>query len=216
MPPLPSQWLREIGLAEFAPSAISDVRLYAQAWAQTRNEAVIEEESFRAFIEFGATEFALAPLYRGSLHTEQGQILRAAPQPSQVFPIRVSDSAVADAVYKTDCGPFMEHSRKDPSELRPWDIFVFAGDMSKLELLGLSGDDVIEFAGPGNMQIVVDALAGLYNRAGLGSRVVESGLLAAQGLVWSAKLALLRGEDYTRMEGMQFAARFLQGGMPMA
>jgi hypothetical protein len=215
MPPLPSLWLSEIGLAEFAPSARSDVELYAQAWAQVRSEAATQEESFRAFIEFGAVEFALAPLYRGSLYTQQGQILASEPEPNQLFPIHISDNAVANAVYKTDCGPFMEHLWKDSSELRPWDVFAFAGDMSKLELLHIS-DDINTLADPGIMQIVVDGLAQRYIQAGLGSRVVESGLLDAQGLVWFAKLALLRGEDYTKMEGLQFAARFLRRGMPMA
>jgi hypothetical protein len=214
MPPLPSQWLREIGLADFALSAVDDVGQYARAWAQARAEEASQEDSFRAFIEFGAVDFALAPLYRGSLRTEQGQILRSRQQPNQVFPIRVSDSAVADAVYKTDCGPFMQHSRKDSSDLRPWDVFAFAGDMSKFELLRIS-DDINTLAEPGIMQAVVNTLAERYIQAGLGSRVVESGLLDAQGLVWFAKLALLRGEDYTKMEGLQFAARFLRG-MPMA
>jgi hypothetical protein len=109
----------------------------------------------------------------------------------------------------------MEHSRKDPSELKPWDVFTFAGDMSKVELLDIPGD-VNALAEPGIMQYIIDKLAEQYIQAGFRSRVVESGLLDAQGLVWFAKLALLRGQDYTKMEGLQFAARFLRRGMPMA
>ena len=211
MPPLPSQWLREIGLAEFESSAISDIQLYARAWAQTQAKAATEEDSFRAFIELGATEFAMAPLYRGGLSTEPGQmILSDAPQPSQRFPIPVRNDNAADAVYKTDCGPFIEHSWKDPSQLKSWDVFTFAGDMSKFELLGVS-DDINVLADPKVMETVVDELAGRYIRAGLGSRVVDSGLLAAQGLVWFAKAALLRGEDYTEAQNLQFMARFLRG-----
>jgi hypothetical protein len=102
----------------------------------------------------------------------------------------------------------MEHRQKARSELRPWDVFAFAGDMSKFELLGIS-DDINALADPKIMQAMVEALVDRYNRAGLGSRVVESGLLAIQGLVWFAKLALLRGEDYTEMQDLRFVARYL-------
>ena len=212
MPPPPSLWLREIGLAEFDSSAISDIQLYAQAWAQTRAAGATEEDSVRAFIELGATEFAMAPLYRGGLSTGPGQmILSDASQSDWSFPIRVSTDDAADAVYETDCGPFMdEHLLKASRALRPWDVFTFSGSMSKFELLAIS-DDINTLADPKVMQTMVEALAERYIRAGIGSRVVESGLLAAQGLVWFAKLALLRGEDYTHAQGLQFAARFLRG-----
>jgi hypothetical protein len=218
MPPLPSQWLSQIGLAEFEPRARSDIELYAHAKAggKFHPDSSTQEESFRAFIEFGAVEFALAPLYHGGISIPgQNRILEGEPLPNQVFPVHVSNSAAADAVYKTDCGPFAEHSRKDPSELRPWDVFTFAGDMSKVELLDIPGD-INALAEPGIMQYVIDKLAEEYIQAGFRSRVVESGLLDAQGIVWFAKLAVLRGVDYTEMEGLQFAARFLPGSMPMA
>ena len=44
--------------------------------------------------------------------------------------------------------------------------------------------------------------------AGTLSGRFESGLLAAQGLVWFAKLAALRGEDYTAPRSSQFVDRF--------
>jgi len=150
----------------------------------------------------------MAPLYRGTLPLEQGPILEDVPPPDRILPIYVSDSAAADAVYKTDCGPFMEHLQKERSQLRPWDIFTFAGDMSKVELLGYS-DDINVLADPKVMQTAMEALAERYDRAGLGNRVVESGLLAAQGVVWFAKLTLLRGEDFTEAQNLQFAQRYL-------
>jgi hypothetical protein len=206
MPPPPSGWLNDIGIAEFAPEAVRLIAVYSQTWAQVRSEVSAQEESFRAFIEFGAVEFALAPLYDGA-----GEARRT---PNQILPIKVSDSAAADAIFKTDCGPFMEHAQKLPSELKPWDIFAFAGDMSKLELLGLS-EDINALADPKNMEFAVTELAMRYDRAGFGDRIVESGILAAQGLIWFAKLAVLRQEDYTEAQNLKFAARFLRRGMPM-
>jgi hypothetical protein len=210
MPPLPSEWLRDLGIATFAPSAISDIGLYAEGWARSRAAEPDQENLFRSFIEFGAVEFALEPIYRGSLLVGQQRILEDMPAYGEIFPISVSDTAAADSVYKTDCGPFSEHRQKNRSELRPWDVFTFAGDMSKVELLGYS-DDVNRLADPEEMQNLIEGLSERYSRAGLGSRVVESGLLAAQGLVWFAKLALLREEDYTDTRGLRFMARFLRG-----
>jgi hypothetical protein len=212
MPPPPSQWFGEIGLADFDSSAVSDIQLYARAWAQSQGAGTTQEDSVRAFIELGATEFAMAPLYRGGLITGPDQmILSDTSQFDWSFPIRVSVDDAADAVYETDCGPFMdEHLMKASSALRPWDVFTFSGSMSKFELLAIS-EDINTLADPKVMQAMVDGLAERYSRAGIGSRVVESGLLAAQGLVWFAKLALLRGEDYTQAQDLQFAARFLRG-----
>jgi hypothetical protein len=208
LPPLPSKWLRDRGLVEFASSASASAWLYARGWAEARPERAGQHDSFQAFIELGATDFALAPLYRGSLIVGEHQILENSSQPDLIFPIAVSDDNVADAVYKTDCGPFMGHEQKKQSELRPWDVFTFAGDMSKFELLGI-GYDINVLADPKVMQAMMEALAGRYAEAGLGRRVVESGLLAAQGLVWFAKLALLRGEDYTDIRGLGFIDRYL-------
>jgi len=214
MPQPPSDWLRNIGLAEFTPSAIGDIGLYAETWV---GREVAHTEEFRAFIELGAVEFALAPLYRGTLSSGATRILEGIQQPNPVFPVGVSDRNAADAIYKTNCGPFSEHSRKSREELRPWDVFAFAGDMSKFELLRRSGDvevsdDVNALSDPRIMQTALDALARRYTDAGLGSRVVESGLLAAQGLIWFAKLALLRGEDYTEAQDLPSArARFFRG-----
>lgn len=212
MPPLPSEWLRDIRLAEFTPSAISDIDVYAHEWSVLRGAESNQQNSFQAFIELGAIEFALTPLYRGSLTLDKGgKILENVPSPNQViFPVHITDSVAADAIYKTDCGPFMEHSLKEEGELRPWDVFAFAGDMSKVELLGYS-DNINALADPANMQALLEQLAERYRGAGLGDRIVESGLLAAQGLVWSAKLALLRGEDYTETRGLPFVARYLPG-----
>ncbi len=212
MPPLPSEWLRDKRVAEFTPSALSDIDVYAHEWSVLRGVDSDQQNSFQAFIELGAVEFALTPLYRGSLALDKGgMILENVPPPNQVvFPVHVTDSVAADAIYKTDCGPFMEHSLKKESELRPWDVFAFAGDMSKVELLGYS-DNINALADPATMQYLLEQLAERYRGAGLGERIVESGLLAAQGLVWSAKLALLRREDYTETSGLPFVATYLPG-----
>jgi hypothetical protein len=210
MPQLPSEWLSSIGVAKFALSGIGDIALYARQWAEIRGEEATQEKSFRAFIEFGAVEFALAPLYRGSLPIGGDLILKDLQPPELVFPVNVPDSAIADAIYETDCGPFFEHRTKAASQLRPWDVLAFAGDMSKLELLGLS-DDINMLSDPKTMQGAIENLASRYARAGLGSRVVESRLLAAQGLIWFSKLALLRGEDYTETHDLPFAANFFDG-----
>jgi hypothetical protein len=193
---LPSEWLSNIGVAEFAPLATNGIRAYSRAWAERRGADTDQEHSFQAFTEFEAVEFALMPLYRGSATSDEGTIL----------PVRVTDQAAADALFKTDCGPFMEHVWKERHQLRPWDLFAFAGDMSKAELLGFS-EDVNVLAEPEAMQYLLQQLAERYTQAGLGDRIVTSGLLAAQGLVWSAKLAVLRGEDYVE-QGASFLSRF--------
>jgi hypothetical protein len=215
MPPLPSQWLSEFGVAEFAESAVSNIEQYARGWAFVRSEQSEAEDSFRSFIELGAAEFALAPLYRGELTVQGGPWVLAGLPPAELgLPVHVDDRAAADAIYKTDCGPFMEHLRKDSSQLKPWDVFTFAGDMSKFELLSLTSD-VNALADPKVMDGAVSAMAERYINAGLGVRVVESGLLAAQELVWSTKLAVLRGTDYTHPRDLNFASRFL-GGQALA
>lgn len=200
MLPLPSEWLNTRGLIQFTKPAIESIASYTQAWTTVRTAPTEAGQSFRTYIELGAIDFALAPLYRDD---PRGPTTGTAPA-DRIFPITVPDSAAADAIFKTDCGPFMEHEQKEPSELRPWDVFTFAGDMSKLELLGLNAD-VNALADRKVMESLIDALAERYNAAGLGDRVVESGLLAVQGLVWFAKLALLRGEDYTDMRDLHIA-----------
>ena len=199
----PSDWLSEIGLAQFDYSAVANIQSYAEEFARDRGV-----EFFRAFLELGAADFALAPLYPRPLPAGQRTILDKLQQPPPSFPVSVSDIHVAYAIFKTNCGPFSEHPQKSPSELAFWDVFTFAGDMSKLELTGLT--NVNNLADPANMQTLVDNLGKQYEEAGLGSPIVESGLMAAQGLVWFAKLAVLRGEDYTSAQGMSFADRFLR------
>jgi hypothetical protein len=209
LPPLPSEWLNRIGIVQFTQPAIDSIWSYAQAWAGTRAVYSTEaEQSFRAFIELGAIEFALVPLYRGDLSAGEKGLLADISPVGRIFPVTVPDSAAADAIFKTDCGPFSEHRPKEQSGLRLWDVFTFAGDMSKFELLGFA-DKANALADHKVMQTQVDALAERYNAAGLSNRVVESGLLAVQGLVWFAKLALLRGEDYTDTRDLHFVARYL-------
>jgi hypothetical protein len=211
MPQLPSDWLRERGLIYFEPSAANTIWSYAREWAENQTEYSTEaEKAFQSFIEFGAVDFALEPLYRGDISAGEKGLLTDFSPVERIFPVHVPDSAAADAVFKTNCGPFMEHTQKRPSELRPWDVFTFAGDMSKMELLGISGD-VNVLADQEIMETTINALAERYTRAGLGDRVVESGLLATQGLVWFAKLALLRSEDYTNARHLNFVRRYLPG-----
>jgi hypothetical protein len=159
--PLPSEWLSDIGLAKFTHSAISDIEQYASAWAEARGETDPEQHSFWAFTELEAAEFAMAPLYRGSFFAGRNEILGDMLPPSHRFPVQVGDLDAADAIYKTDCGPFLEHSRKNPWELRPWDIFAFAGDMSKFELV-LGSYDVNILADPRTMQTTLEELGERY------------------------------------------------------
>lgn len=66
-------------------------------------------------------------------------------------------------------------------------------------------------ADPKLMEAMVDALTDRYTRVGLGERIVESGVLAAQGIIWFSKVAVLRGEDYTQARDLPFTARFSPG-----
>jgi len=199
-------WLSMIGLADFQESARADAESYADTYYENF-AGVRDEEPFRAFIELGAVEFALAPLYHNPIRTGQGIILGNVQQPPPGFPVSVSDRHVAYAIFKTDCGPFFEHSWKTPNEITLWDVFTFAGDMSKVELMGFA-NDVNTLANPDRMQALIDDLGRRYIEAGLGYPIVESGLLDAQGLIWFAKLAVLRGEDYMNVRGWRFTDRF--------
>jgi hypothetical protein len=198
MPQLPSEWLRDMGLAEFTPSAVRDIEAYGHAWSERHDIDPDQFNPFQAFIELGAVEFALVPMFGGSLRFDNGvTILERVPRPDRVvFPVQVTDRDAAYAIYKTDCGPFQEHKIKGQGELKSWDVFAFAGDMSKAELIGFS-EDINVLAEPESMRSLMQQMANRYMQAGVGDRIVESGLLAAQGIVWFAKLALLRGEvDY--------------------
>lgn len=205
--PLPSEWFREIGVAEFESSAVQLIEGYARVWAESKDEQSDTETGFRAFIELGAVEFSMAPLFGRNL--VPGQPLDKPLRPWQLLPLTIDDNAAAQAILKTDCGPFSEHSRKSTADLKPWDLFTFAGDMSKLELLGIS--DINVLADSGRMEGLVDDLSGRYRQSGLGGHVVESGLLATEAFVWAVKLALLRGDDYTNAASLAFVSRIAPG-----
>jgi hypothetical protein len=195
MPPHPSEWLAEIGVARFGADATEFLLRY-RAWSAERSLVTERPDFAQDYIELGAVEFALGPRIVSAA-------LELQPVISLALPVDILPTHLGLAALKTNCGPFGEHGLKAPDELRPWDLFTFAGDMSKAELLQVR--NVNELATLKSMEQFVARLAKRYEDAGLGPALVDSGLLSAQGVVWFAKLALLRGEDPAQARNLRFA-----------
>lgn len=208
MSPRPSEWLSDMSIAEYTVSATSAVATYAGTWAVRAEALATEQDSFGAYCELCAAEFALAPLYRGSLDLP-GELLFSPEQiENAALPVQVTRRHAEDAIYKTDCGPFMEHQTKALREIRPWDVFAFAGDMSKLELLGFAGD-VNAIADPMTMDGFLRALAERYGRTErVAGQIVNSGLLAAHGAIWLGKISLLHGVQSAPIDDVPFITQY--------
>ena len=111
----PSDWLSEIGLARFENSAVANIQSYVEEFRGAH-----DAEFFRAFLELGAVDFALAPLYQQrpfqARTASEWNFLDKLQQPFPSFPVSVSDTDVAYAIFKTNCGPFSEHRPKQVEE----------------------------------------------------------------------------------------------------
>jgi hypothetical protein len=131
----------------------------------------------RDLVCLSAAEFSLMPL----ITRPSGSVL-----PLQ-SPIAVPPEAVRIAAGKVDCSYMDVHRRKEKLEnIRLWDVMLFAGDMSKIELLG-SQELTLE-----DLETTVQGLEERYQRSesSVGRAIGESGVLRIQGLLWKAKLAL--------------------------
>ena len=195
MPSHPSEWLAEMRLARFGADAAEFLSRY-RAWSAERSLVTERPDFAQDYVELGAVEFALAPRIVSAA-------LELQPVISPALPVDILPTHLGLAALKTNCGPFVEHRRKAPDELQPWDMFTFAGDMSKAELLEVR--NINDLATLKSMERFVARLAKRYEDAGLGPALVDSGLLSAQGIVWFAKLALLRGEDPSQARNLRFA-----------
>jgi len=192
--PHPAEWLGEMGIARFEADGSKFPSLYHE-WGGAHRPSANRPDFVQDYIELGAVEFALAPQIVSAA-------LGARPATIPILPVDVSSEHLGLAGLKTNCGPFGEHKIKGLDDLRPWDVFAFSGDMSKAELL--DAQDVNALANPYAMEHFIVELARRYRSAGLGPALVDSGVLAAQGVVWYAKLALLRGEDPTQAQNLRF------------
>jgi hypothetical protein len=190
----PSEWLVELGIIHLEPASAELLSRYDASMVE-RGLAPERQDFARDYVELGAVDFALGGRMIASAQDEK--------LAASALPVTITPSHLGLSLFKTNCGPFGEHGRKAPEELQPWDVFAFAGDMSKAELLGVRG--VNELATVEGMQDFIARLARRYGDAGLSKAVVDSGLLAAQGVVWFAKLALLRGEDPAQAQNLRFA-----------
>lgn len=191
MPSSAAEWLQGLGVAQLVDSADALSQSYASTWAVSRGLRRSAVPEMLGLVELGAIEFALSPYF---LHfpVPDGtafQLSNILATPLS-FPIAVGPLFVLPSIFKTDCGPFIEHSRKAPEDIKPWDVFLFAGDMSKAEIWELS-DLLPDY---GAVSRLTSRLANSYEAVGLGPSIVDSGLLVAQGLVWASRLALLRNE----------------------
>lgn len=111
--------------------------------------------------------------------------------PTSVLPLRsplvVSPRAMGAAIIKADCGGMDYHRpRANPAGLRLWDVALFGGDMSKIELV--YGEQVL----PEEVEAVVERLEEKYaaSATSAGRMIGASGILRIEGLLWKAKLAL--------------------------
>jgi hypothetical protein len=192
--PHPSAWLAEMGMIRLGPDT-TELLAQFRSWV-VESGLVPERPDFaQDYLELGAVEFALGDRMVSSAQTEKPV--------GSALPVDILPNHLSLAFFKTNCGPFGEHRLKAPDELRHWDVFAFAGDMSKAELLGVR--DINELATVEGMQGFIARLADRYEDAGLRPAMVDSGLLPSQGVVWFAKLALLRGEDPAQARNLQFA-----------
>lgn len=190
-----ADWLQDLKVGQFAEGTEAQAQLYANQWAPRillgrSGVGDMTPEFLADFVELGATEFALAIYFVHGLSTDATTFAPLEGVPALSFPIPVFPGHVAMAIFKTDCGPFIEHGRKRPEEIQPWDVFLFSGDMSKAEV-SQTTDLLPRYEA---ITSLVETLSIRFTEVGLHDAVEESGLLAAQGLVWAARLALLRGE----------------------
>ncbi len=192
--PHPSEWLAEMGMIHLEPGT-PELLKQSRTWLVESGLAPERPDFAQDYVELGAVEFALSDRMVAATQDEK---LAASALPVNIMPNHLNLS-----FFKTNCGPFGEHGHKAVDELQLWDMFAFAGDMSKAELLGVRG--VNELATVEGMQDYIARLARRYGDAGLRTAVVDSGLLSAQGVVWFAKLALLRGEDPAQAQNLRFA-----------
>lgn len=191
MPSPFAEWLQSVGVIHLTEDAVRMAGTYGDAWLQERGTSDADGGYHSAFLELAAAEFALGRQFFYALSDDGRSLSRASIFPLESFPVAVGPLDTAIAMMKTDCGPFAEHSRRPLEEIRPWDVFVFSGDMSKAELW-----DITQLL-PDYEALVrlSEHLAERYRDVGLHESMEESGLLAAQGLVWATRLALLRGDD---------------------
>jgi len=102
-------------------------------------------------------------------------------------PVTVGRDAFAAAIIKADCGGLDYHTPKNHEDaVRLWDIALFGGDISKIELI--HGDRL----GLDQVESVIVDLEDRYTRSKttIGRAIGTSGMLRIQGVLWKAKLAL--------------------------
>ncbi len=102
-------------------------------------------------------------------------------------PLTIDQNDTVAAIIKADCGAMDYHSRKgDEDAVRLWDIALFGGDMSKIELIHGSRLQLSE------VENTIMQLEERYNNSHttIGQEIGASGMLRIQGVLWKAKLAL--------------------------
>jgi hypothetical protein len=105
-------------------------------------------------------------------------------------PIEVSGSDARIALAKANCTPFSgSHGPTSDADIRAWDVMLFAGDMSKLQLLGYSDPADLRSRLVG----AVEELEQRYRESPVSwaRELVENGYLRLQALLWAARISLL-------------------------
>jgi len=173
--------LGRAGIADYQDSAAREVASFINDQQRTypsQESGVFSLE--RELILLSAAEFALAPALT--------QPTEAAIPPNS--PLQVTEDHARLAILKYDCPlSFPEHLRTEI--VRPWDVMVFGGDISKTELVLPDWNRINE--GPHIVFDLVGQLEAMHMASGsqLAQQVVESGAIRVQGLLWRMKLSLL-------------------------
>jgi hypothetical protein len=166
-----AEWLSALELFDFAPTDL--VR------APVGLNTVGPPDQLINLIELNAAEMALF-----SSTEFIDTVVQAQHEVS--LPIPVTSRELVFALFKTNCGPFFEHGSKALDEIKLWDVFLFAGDMSKFEWLtpSLAPQDLARDEG---VESFVGALRDRYRA--VGGALIE--LTELQAFLWRAKVQVL-------------------------
>jgi hypothetical protein len=179
--------LEDLGLFRFVPPAPAEI--YAHfARVPTAPPPAAEVTQVSA-AEFAALRWLLRTL---------GWSVRGSRQESRQ-PIRVTPIDARLALAKAICSPYygcLPGEEGRPSQL--WDAILFAGDMAKLEGLGLAGPTELRENPVG----VADELELRYRRSGVdwGEQLAETGYVRLEVLLWASKMELVQNPDHAEDE----------------
>jgi hypothetical protein len=138
-----------------------------------------------------------------SLAAAEIELLAAVREPDRFRlplrePIPVTEAAATGAFLQADCGLyFPKHWRKQRDRVQLWDVVLFAGDMSRVQLaMATAGiDEPAEAAA--QIATITEALDQMYRLSphSLAAGIADIGLVRLQGLIWATRYHVVVGDD---------------------